>query len=57
MTGLKAKSMLLMANEIFEEFMQIYNHFSEVPYDVLLPEETQFTEDLQALFEKVIIFY
>ncbi|XP_076235061.1 dynein beta chain, ciliary [Calliopsis andreniformis] len=47
LTGLKAKSMLSMVNNIYEEFVKLYRHFSDVPYDVLQPEETQFTEDLQ----------
>ncbi|CAK9799022.1 Dynein beta chain, ciliary [Anthophora plagiata] len=46
MTGLKAKSLLSMTNDIYEEFLKLYRQFSEVPYEVLTPEETQFTEDL-----------
>ncbi|KOC63491.1 Dynein beta chain, ciliary [Habropoda laboriosa] len=48
MSGLKAKSLLSMTTDIYEEFLKLYQQFAEVPYEVLMPEETQFTEDLNA---------
>ncbi|XP_076624613.1 dynein beta chain, ciliary-like [Colletes latitarsis] len=53
MAGLKAKSLLSMVNDIYEEFMKLYHNFGDLPYVVLLPEETQFTQDLEAFFTVV----
>ncbi|XP_076749597.1 dynein beta chain, ciliary-like [Xylocopa sonorina] len=46
MAGLKAKSLLSMINSIYEEFIRLYQQFADAPYEVLTPEEVQFTEDL-----------
>ncbi|XP_015433748.1 PREDICTED: dynein beta chain, ciliary-like [Dufourea novaeangliae] len=53
MAGLKGKSLLNMTYEIYEEFVKAYQLFGEAPYDVLSPDETQFTEDLEEFFIKV----
>ncbi|XP_017887523.2 dynein beta chain, ciliary-like [Ceratina calcarata] len=53
MSGLKAKSLLAMTNDIYDEFLRLYHEFGDVPYEVLKPEETQFTEDLNEFFSKI----
>lgn len=51
--GLKGKSLLTMVEKIYEEFLKLYQHFGELPYEVLTPEEEQFSEDLQKFFKEV----
>lgn len=53
MFGLKAKSLLSMINNIYEEFIKLYQQFGDVPYEVLMPEEEQFTADLNEFFASV----
>lgn len=53
MAGLKAKSLLSMINNIYEEFIKLYQTFGEAIYDVLLPEEIRFTDDLEKFFAEV----
>lgn len=42
-----------MVEKIYEEFLKLYQHFGELPYEVLTPEEEQFSEDLQKFFKEV----
>lgn len=51
--GLKGKSLLIMVETIYEEFLKLYQHFGELPYEVLTPEEEQFSEDLKKFFKEV----
>lgn len=53
MSGLKAKSLLSMTAGIYEEFLKLYQGLGDVNYEVLMPEETQFTEDLNAFLAMV----
>lgn len=53
MFGLKAKSLLSMINNIYEEFIKLYQQFGDVSYEVLMPEEEQFTADLNEFFASV----
>lgn len=53
MFGLKAKSLLSMINNIYEEFIKLYQQFGDVSYEVLMPEEKQFTADLNEFFASV----
>ncbi|XP_031848127.1 dynein beta chain, ciliary [Nomia melanderi] len=53
MAGLKARSLLNMIIEIYEEFMKLYQSFGDVTYEALSPDETQFTRDLEKFFVKV----
>ncbi|XP_076381799.1 dynein beta chain, ciliary-like [Megalopta genalis] len=57
MSGLKARSLLNMTLEIYEEFNRAYQYFAEAPYEILSPDETQFTNDLEDFFTKVTYFY
>lgn len=56
LTGLKARSLLNMTNEIYEEFMKLYQCFGDATYEALSPDETQFTKDLEEFFVKVTYF-
>lgn len=51
--GLKGKSLLTMVENIYEEFLKLYQHFAELPYEVLTPEEEEFSQDLQKFFKEV----
>lgn len=53
MFGLKAKSLLSMVNNIYEEFIKLYQQFGDVAYEVLMPEEEQFTADLNEFFASI----
>ncbi|XP_078034037.1 dynein beta chain, ciliary-like [Augochlora pura] len=57
MASLKARSLLNMTLDIYEEFNRAYQYFAEVPYEILSPDETQFTNDLEDFFMKVTYFY
>ncbi|KAK1137302.1 hypothetical protein K0M31_001815 [Melipona bicolor] len=52
-SGLKAKSLLYMTNDIYEEFVKLYQQFGDVSYEVLMPEEEQFTTDLGEFFATI----
>ncbi|KAG9431525.1 dynein beta chain, ciliary [Apis mellifera carnica] len=51
--GLKGKSLLTMVENIYEEFLKLYQHFAELPYEVLTPEEEEFSQDLQKFFKEI----
>lgn len=53
MGGLKGKVLCQMAFDVYEEFVKAYNEFGSVQYDVLLPEDTEFTRDLDEFLIKV----
>ena len=42
-----------MINDIYEEFVKLYQQFGDVSYEVLMPEEEQFTTDLDEFFARV----
>lgn len=46
-----------MVENIYEEFLKLYQHFGELPYEVLTPEEEQFTEDLQKFLNEVCYLF
>ena len=52
-SGLKAKSLLYVTNDIYEEFVKLYQQFGDVSYETLMPEEEQFTTDLREFFAMV----
>lgn len=51
--GLKGKVLCANAYDVYEEFTKLYNEFSGVQYEILLPEEIGFTEDITIFLKKV----
>lgn len=54
--GLSGRKLNEMLTEVFDEFVQRYNDFSIVGYEMLLPEDPSFEEDLVIFLDKVIYF-
>ena len=55
LAGLKGKVLCQMAYDVYEEFVKAYSEFGSVQYDVLLPEDTEFTKDLREFLLKVCL--
>ncbi|XP_043279274.1 dynein beta chain, ciliary-like [Venturia canescens] len=52
-SGLQGRKLSQMTSDIYDEFVKAYNEFSSVQYDILLPEDDHFTEDLNEFLTKV----
>lgn len=52
-SGLQGKKLCQMVNDIYDEFVKAYNEFSSVQYNILLPEDGEFTKDLNEFLTKV----
>ncbi|XP_011494831.1 PREDICTED: dynein beta chain, ciliary-like [Ceratosolen solmsi marchali] len=51
--GLKGRKLGPMVLEIYESFIKFYSNFSNVNYDMLLPEDSKFDNDLQTFFAQI----
>lgn len=51
--SLKRKTLCSKINNIHEKFIKIYNEFAELEYDILIPEETRFTDHVISFLAKV----
>lgn len=51
--SLKKKTLCSKIYDIHEKFVKIYNKFAEIEYDILMPEEIQFTDHVISFLAKV----
>ncbi|XP_008208864.1 dynein beta chain, ciliary-like [Nasonia vitripennis] len=51
--GLRGKKLGPMVFDIYEDFVKRYNEFGSVSYEMLLPEDPGFDEDIQKFMKKV----
>jgi len=56
LASLKKKTLCSKIYDIYEKFVKIYNEFAELEYDILMPEEIQFTDHVIFFLAKVIIY-
>jgi len=54
LASLKKKTLCSKIYDIHEKFVKIYNEFAELEYDILMPEEIQFTDHVIFFLAKVI---
>ncbi|XP_034948410.1 dynein beta chain, ciliary-like [Chelonus insularis] len=52
-SGLHGKELFRQVNEVYEEFLKTYNDLGAVQYDILLPEEQKFSEDIDIFLKKI----
>lgn len=52
-TGLKGKTLCSRIYNIHEKFVKLYSEFAELEYDILIPEETRFTDSVTLFLAKV----
>ncbi|XP_050446950.1 dynein beta chain, ciliary-like [Cataglyphis hispanica] len=52
-TGLKGKTLCSRIYDIHEKFVKLYGEFAELEYDILIPEETRFTDSVTLFLAKV----
>ncbi|KAK0087408.1 hypothetical protein PV325_001063 [Microctonus aethiopoides] len=52
-TGLQGKKLVEKVNDIYDEFLKTYNELGSVEYEILLPEDEQFPEDVEKFLIKV----
>lgn len=52
-TGLQGKKLVEKVNDISDEFLKTYNELGSVEYEILLPEDEQFPEDVEKFLIKV----
>lgn len=53
LAGLKGRTLCARIYDIYEEFVKAYNEFAELQYDILMPEETRFTDHVASFLAKV----
>lgn len=55
--GIKGKTLYAKICNIHEKFGKIYSEFAELQYDILVPEETRFTDHVTCFLAKVRLNY
>jgi len=53
LASLRKKTLCSKIYDIHEKFVKLYNEFVELEYDILMPEETRFTDHVISFLAKV----
>lgn len=56
-TGLNGKSLSQMVLDIYDEFLKAYSELGAVEYDILLPENEEFTKHIEIFLDKVCVWH